>query len=294
MYSLKEAWLKMHGELPFDGWDGKMYCNVTDKAITFRANRTQGFMAAYTFTLVTRGWLSIKYNGRELTLQEDDIYMYSPGLEVTIVSASRDYKGICLLADEQLTFGATTIRDMVQLAYRPVVQLQQPKIHLPHQTALQLFDRMSEISRSMHSDNINKAEIVKLLYSVFLLDLQNAQDKAVEHPQVPKRVEEIFIEFIRLLPRHFAQHHDIAFYASALNISTTYLSRVVRQVSSRTVVDYINQFLIMEASFLLRTSQLSISQIADKLNFSDIASFSKFFTRHKGISPKVYRDDKTK
>jgi hypothetical protein len=37
--------------------------------------------------------------------------------------------------------------------------------------------------------------------------------------------------FPYLLPRHFIEHHDIGFYAFELCITTTYLSRIVRQVS---------------------------------------------------------------
>ena len=92
-----------------------------------------------------------------------------------------------------------------------------------------------------------------------------------------------------VLPQHFAQHHDIPFYADQLHISPVYLSRVVRQVTGRTVVDYINQMLLMEASFLLQTSGLSITQIADHLHFADTPSFSKFFSRLSGMSPKEYR-----
>ena len=87
----------------------------------------------------------------------------------------------------------------------------------------------------------------------------------------------------------FAEHHDIAFYASALNISPVYLSRVVRQIAGRTVIDYINQHLLIEASYLLRTTSLSIAQIADQLHFADTPSFSKFFSRKKGVTPKEYR-----
>ena len=289
MYSLSEAWLKMHGRLPFKQWDGKMYCNETDAAITFRANKTQGFMAAYTFTLVTEGWLNIIYNGQELTLQPNDLYIYSPGLEVTIVAASENYRGICLLADEHVTIESPTVHDLVNIAYTPIVQLHEPKIALPHNDARRLEEKMHEIIGYLHSDHIYKAKILQMLYAVFLLDVQSAQAKAISRRQVPQRIEEIFIGFFRLLPRHFAEHHDIAFYASALNISTVYLSRVVRQVSGRTVIDYINQHLLMEASYLLRTTSLSINQIAERLHFADSPSFSKFFSRKKGITPKEYR-----
>ncbi len=47
--------------------------------------------------------------------------------------------------------------------------------------------------------------------------------------------------------------------------------------------------LMMEASFLLRTSSLSIQQIADRLHFADAPSLSKFFLRTKGLSPREYR-----
>ena len=289
MYSLREGWIKMHGTEPVARWDGKIYCNETDAAITFRTNETHGYMAAYTFTIVLEGWLKIVYNGQNITLHPDDIYMYSPGLPITIVEASDDYHGICLLADEHVTIDSPTVHDLVHIAYAPVVQLHQPKQTLRHDDAVKLTEKMLEIRNYLNSDHIYKSKILQMLYAVFLLDLQNAQDNAMPQRSVPQRVEEIFIGFQRLLPLHFAEHHDIGFYASQLNISPVYLSRVVRQVTGRTVVDYVNQFLVMEASFLLRTTTLSINQIADRLHFADAASFSKFFLRNNGVRPKDYR-----
>lgn len=289
MYSLKEAWAKMHGEEPVAHWDGKIYCNETDAAITFRANETHGNINAYTFTLVIEGSLTIVYNGERLTLEPDDLYIYSPGLPVTIFSASADYHAICLLADEHVTLDMPSIHDLIYISYIPIVQLHQPKLTLAHEDALRLKQRMHEIVYYLHSDHTYRAEILRMLYTVFLLDMQHMQNRAISYRTVPQRTEELFISFIRLLPQHFAEHHDIGFYAAQLNISTVYLSRVVRQVTGRTVVDYINQMLLMEASFLLSTSQLSIAQIADRLHFADPSSFSKFFTRKKGVPPRTYR-----
>jgi YesN/AraC family two-component response regulator len=78
-----------------------------------------------------------------------------------------------------------------------------------------------------------------------------------------------------------------------LGITTTYLSRIVRQVSGgRTVVDYINQLLIMEATFLLRQTSLSIAQIAAQLHYAETTTFTRFFQRIKGMTPKEYRKNK--
>ena len=291
MYTLTESWIEMFGSLP-DGWDGSIYCTETDAATTIRTNKTQGFMAAYSFTLVKEGWLTFIYNGHEMTLHPDDLYIYSPGMGIMVVAVSENYRGYCLLADENTTFDTPNVHDLVHIAYQPVVQLHEPKVTLTHDTALRLTEKMQEIISYLRSDHIYKSKILHMLYSIFLLDLQDAQRQAVAYSRTSQRKEDLFIDFIRLLPRHFRKHHDLSFYASQLHISTVYLSRVVREVSGRTVVDYINQQLITEAAFLLRTSRHTIGQIADQLCFADVPSFSKFFSRHKGISPRVYREQR--
>ena len=97
---------------------------------------------------------------------------------------------------------------------------------------------------------------------------------------------------MNLLTRHFAEHHDIAFYADRLNITSTYLSRIIKKVSGgRTVVGYINQMLLMEATFLLSQTSLSIAQISDRLHFSEPAAFTRFFQNMRGVTPKGYRKE---
>ena len=292
MYTLKEGWIAMQGSVPVEDWDGKMYCTEADADVTFRTNITQGYLAAYSFTLVIDGWLSIVYNNKQLMLHPGDLYIYSPGMPVLIAAASSDYRAICLMADEHTTIELPSVHDLVHIAYAPIIELHEPKLSLPPDEARHMEQRMREIIGYLHSNHLYKTEILRMLYAAFLLDMQNAQQHTITHHQIPPRVEEIFIGFIRLLPLHFAEHHDIAFYASALNITPVYLSRVVRQVTSRTVVDYINQMLVMEASFLLRTSPMSITQIAERLHFADTPSFSKFFLRMKGVNPRRYRMEK--
>ena len=290
MYTLNEYLPIFVGDdLPEKGWDDGMYCFEANAAKILRTNLMHGFVSCIAFMVVDKGWMKIHYSGRELTFHPNDLYIYSPGFPVTVIATSNDFHGYCLMADEHVTIEAPFVHDLVHLAYLPIVQLHEPKQTLALDAAEHLLMKMREIIGYLQSDHIYKGEVLRMLYSIFLLDLKNAQNRAIVHRQTPQRVEEIFIGFIRLLPRYFAQHHDIPFYANRLHISPVYLSRVVRQVTGRTVVDYINQMLLMEASFLLQTSQLSITQIADHLHFADTPSFSKFFSRLNGISPKEYR-----
>ena len=290
MYTLNEYLPIFIGDdLPEKGWDDGMYCLETNAGKILRTNLLHGFVSCFAFVLVDKGWMTVHYNGRQLTFHPNDLCTYSPGLPIDVIATSDDFHGYCLMADEHVTIEAPSVHDLLHLAYLPIVQLHEPKQTLPADTAQHLITKMLEIIGYLHSDHIYKGEVLRMLYSIFLLDLQNAQQRAIVQRQTPQRVEEIFIGFTRLLPRYFVEHHDIPFYADKLHISTVYLSRVVRQVTGRTVVDYINQMLVMEASFLLQTSQLSITQIVDHLHFADTPSFSKFFSRLSGMSPKKYR-----
>ncbi len=288
MYTLKETWHHNYQQMPTDDWDGKMICIELDAATTFKANETEGHSLHYSFTIATQGWLTFNYNGQEMTLKANDYYIYSPGLPITILSASSDYRAVSILIDEQTALEIPTVRHLVSIAYQPVALLSGPLIPLPPEVADKLVRRIREMIDYFNAPHIYKSQILQQLFSVFMLDTQNLL-KLSAHPQAPQRIEELFIALLRLLSEHFIEHHDIAFYADQLHISTSYLSRIVKQLTGRTVVDYINQLLTMEASFLLTTTQLSVSQIADRLHFADIASFSKFFLRMKGLSPKEYR-----
>lgn len=289
MYTLREAWMKMHGCPPYDGWGGKIICNDTDAEITFRANKTQGLMSAYTFTLVLNGWLSIRFDGFEITLVPGDLYVYLPGLTVSIVSSSDDYRGICLLADERLSFDISAERDLSGVVFRPVVELHEPKLHLTLATASSILIIMEQIRDYCFSENKSKEGIMRHLYAVFLYELKNYLDVTSVDVAVSRHLEEQYITFLKLLPSNFAQHHDIPFYADAMGITPIYLSRIVRKMSGRTVVDHINDLILSEAKMLLKSTGLSIVQIAERLDFADAPSFGKFFSRMAGVPPGQYR-----
>ena len=267
----------------------EFFCCHSNAGQTFLTNRLQESLACYTFTLVTRGWLTMITNGHEMTLYPGDLYTYAPGFSVSILSASEDYHSLCLLADEQATFDISVVRNVIRAAYFPVVQLGEPRLHLSAAAALQMENRMNLIIDYLKSDHLFLRDSLRALYTLFLLDMMNIMERTLKHGSISERTENIFIGFIRLLPEHFLEHRDITFYADQLYITTTHLSRIVRQVTGRTVVDYINQMLLMEASWLLQTTDLSIGTISEQLHFSDQSSFGRFFTRMKGISPKAYR-----
>ncbi|MBQ9561503.1 MAG: AraC family transcriptional regulator [Prevotella sp.] len=289
MYRLRDFLQSVAG-LPSEAvTSDNLYCYEANFSLSLITNKMKEALGAYSYTLVRQGWISLTCNNRRLTLQPGDLYIYSPGYQITILDGSEDYSAVCLLADEQITLESPAIWNIIRTAYYPVSELGRPVLKLSIQQADLLCRRMQEIKEYQHSHHHFLGEVLHTLYTLFLLDLMNVMEQRMAGNQYSERTTEIFMNFMRLLTKHFVEHHDIGYYADQLHITTTHLSRIVRQITGRTVMDHINQMLLMEASWLLQVSSLSVSAVAERLHFADQSSFSKFFLRMKGTSPKKFR-----
>ena len=292
MYKLRELLTSVYGMAPNEVTSDEFFCSEIILEGAFLTNGMQETLAGYCYTLVREGWMQMIYNGQALTLHPGDLYIYSPGFQLTIVSGSEDFQAIVLIVDEQTTLEMPSVRNIISTAYQPIAELGQPVIHLNETQADHFGQHMQQMVRYQHSNHRFLRESMRTLFTQFLLDLMDVMERNIGHHHLSERTTELFIAFMRLLPKYYVEHHDLAFYADKLHITSIHLSRIVRQVTGRTVVDYINQMLLMEASWLLRSTNLPLADIAERLHFSDQSSFGRFFTRMKGMNPKRYRTEK--
>jgi AraC-like DNA-binding protein len=68
------------------------------------------------------------------------------------------------------------------------------------------------------------------------------------------------------------------------------MTTLIKKTSGRSAMDWINDYVIMEAKNLLRYSEMSIQEISEYLNFSNQSFFAQYFKRVTGCSPSDYRD----
>lgn len=292
MYRLRDFLTSVIGMSPDNLVSNELFCTEGNTKQTFLTNQMQEALAGYTYTLVHDGRLEMLYNDRMLTLQKGDLLIYSPGVQVRIINGSKNYHCVCLMVDEQAALEIPGVRNVIHTAYQPIAELGRPIIHLDDEQAAHFWQHMLEIVRYLHSNHRYMHEALRTLFAQFVLDLMDAMAQNIGLGHISERITELFIAFMRLLNQHFIEHHNIGFYADRLHITPIHLSRIVRQVTRRTVVDYINQMLLMEASWLLQTTNLSLAAIAERLHFADQSSFGRFFTRMKGVNPKRYRMEK--
>lgn len=96
-------------------------------------------------------------------------------------------------------------------------------------------------------------------------------------------------EFLELVKDNFRRERQLQFYADKLCITPRYLSRVVKECTNSSAAEWIERYVILEARALLKSTNMTIQQISDELNFPSQTFFGKYFKRRVGVSPKEYR-----
>ena len=84
-------------------------------------------------------------------------------------------------------------------------------------------------------------------------------------------------------------NRSIAYYAKLLCISPKHLSATIKIMSGQTASEWIDNYVIIAAKAMLRSSSKTIQQISNDLNFSNQSFFGKFFKKYVGVSPTEYR-----
>ena len=82
---------------------------------------------------------------------------------------------------------------------------------------------------------------------------------------------------------------DVSYYAERLNVSPKYLSATIKRVTGHSVTSYIDRHTIPILKDYLNDERLSLTQIADLLNFTSLSYFSRYCTKYLGQSPSDYR-----
>lgn len=120
-----------------------------------------------------------------------------------------------------------------------------------------------------------------------LLDIHVANLEKRSEPR--SRKDEIMARFIVSVSENFREQRQVSYYAEKLCITPKHLSAVVKDISGHTAGDWIENYVGMEAKVLLKSTDLTVQEIASRLNFSSQSFFGKYFKHLTGQSPTEYR-----
>ena len=130
------------------------------------------------------------------------------------------------------------------------------------------------------------------LQGLLLWLFNTVPEKLEVHPRF-SRQQLLCQQFLQLVREYGTAEHSASFYAEKLCVSPRYLHRATsRCLEGRSPKKLIEEQLVAEVEVLLNDPDMTVTAIAEQLNFADQSYLTRFFKRHTGLSPKQYRSRK--
>lgn len=223
--------------------------------------------------LIRKGTATVVINEQDerKTLNADSLLVMTSRHVINEIELTPDFEAECVLVDT----------DMVD--ENTIYHLTEEK----HKSVSDVFNIIHNIVRHQH---INKVEMIQSMFNVLRLILEELpyEERSISHDF--KHKKEVYEIFLHHLYRNFRKERQIRFYASNINVSTAYLSRLVKEISGSTINEHVTSLIYKEACNLLSHSDMSIGEIADALSFSDQSALTNFFKMRAGMTPLTYRN----
>lgn len=132
------------------------------------------------------------------------------------------------------------------------------------------------------------------LLAVLVIRLGRAVEDTLCPTTQQREAIAVYQAFVPLLEQHYADRHDVQFYADALHLSPVKLSRQLGAILGKTTKQIIDERVVLEAKRRLWYTQQTVGEIAYALGYSDQFHLSKVFKRLAGMSPQEYRESRQK
>jgi AraC-like DNA-binding protein len=244
----------------------------------------------YTIFVLIDGEAAIIINGDNVKLAQQSIIRMTHTQNVGFVKCTNELDGYFLFCETNFyNYLIENDPNMQDIFQRNILD-KYIYFDITEAKISELLGIISQIEKTISQPHIYKKEMLSFLVHLAQMHINELIDTTSNELYDMKHKENIFKIFIHLASNNFKKERQINFYADRMNITPTYLSRIVREVSGNTVCGYLQSFLYSEACKMLKMTDKTIGEISTELKFNDQSAFTKFFKQKSGISPKAYRE----
>ena len=168
---------------------------------------------------------------------------------------------------------------------------QDPVIKLTNEQARHLLDDFHRLHDRMDDRHLQfYRELMGSLCLTMMYDIFEAHAQRDATDTHTDRTAYIVKQLMALLATGISRtERDVSYYAERLNVSPKYLSATIKRVTGHSVTSYIDRHTVPILKDYLNDERLSLTQIADAMNFTSLSYFSRYCTKHLGLSPSEYR-----
>ena len=270
-------------------------CIAANSASEIEIFRFPSRLNALIIGVGTEGETSLTSNLQEFRLKKDSLFIFNPKHILQVQSNNRFKAHLIVIAPDFLKrINIDTKRMMplfLQFGSLPCMELTQAESQ-----SLRSFISMVE-QELKGSETDFSSEIIGGLIAATIYKVGDILTHYLtEHPEVDSpihnRAEEYFRQFTELLGEHYKHERSVGFYARQLCITPKYLTTLIKRISGKSVSEWIDNYVILEAKTLLKYSNMSVQEIAYYLNFPNQSFFGSYFKRNAGMSPSQYKAKK--
>ncbi len=137
----------------------------------------------------------------------------------------------------------------------------------------------------------NKEVIQSVIRSILFdyLEIMMEAVPQVEETSVVGQHKVLFKRFLELLTTRHVKHQLVDTYAQELCVSPNYLTKVCKEVTGKTALQWIREYTEADIRYYLLNSDMSVKEICDDLGFPNLSFFGKYCRRAFGMSPNEFR-----
>ncbi|MFH7018599.1 helix-turn-helix transcriptional regulator [Flavobacterium sp. FlaQc-47] len=276
-------------KLPFEGLD----VNIIKRYI-IESSEEESFVAKnLSILLVRSGRFKIKLQKNIKDLSSRDLIIIPKDSYCTVLEVHNKLQLFIMTISSEFAIKNFLKKELVDsfhffLRNEPVQYVLEEREFL----VLSLIYRLIYFVNKDYKESDFDAELKRISLNLFLYELKMIYSKYSDDTTANfNKNESQVIRFLTILSIHYKKQHHVRFYAGALHVTAGHLSKIVRNVTGKSVKILIIESLINEAKILLLDSQLTIAEIADELEFRSVSIFCIFFKKHTSFSPTEYRSN---
>ncbi len=235
--------------------------------------------------IITNGRARVLINLIEYIFRPNYISLIAPGSIIQIIETSQDFDAHMMAIEHNFLPVSGKEEFFAHFLQR------KKNLLLPLTTTEQVqIENFITVMWDVLQEPVFRKEVIQHLLAGLLYNIEYiAKNKGQSESSPLTHQNDIFQRFISLVNTYSKTERNVSFYADKLCLTPRYLNTVIRQASQQTVMDWINQSIILEAKVLLKHSNRLVYQISDELNFPNPSFFSKFFKRMTGMTPQKYQ-----
>ena len=243
------------------------------------------------FSMYMEGKMELAVNMERYSIAPGDMVFIRPNDILQHFHRSDDFSAVFIAINAHSTLDIISQIKRTLPTHYYIKEI--PPIHLEPDERLCIAEYYRLLkTKAAAKDNPMRREIIINIMRAMIYDLIYILQRRIPHDNSPKGREDQLTElFIRQMENSFREHRDVAYYADKLCLTPKYLSQMVKKATGRTAGQWIDYRVILEAKVLLQTTDMTVQQISQELNFPNQSFFGKYFKNLTGISPQKYRKE---